>query len=243
MAGGISDVLARMRTIRDALDPVDGVRQFNQVYLRVTEELQPRLTAGFFRDPGFVERFATIFAGRYFTAVDAGAVDVRRVSPAWRPLFAQREDRRIHPVQFAVAGMNAHINHDLALATVDTCLVCGTHPGDERVEIDYLRINAIFEEVEAEIRLALLSGPEELGEPFEPIVHLVSTWSVVQARDAAWVRTQVRWALRQQDWLLDRTEEASARAVGMTGRHLLTPLLPPRRGRPFPALLPDRPHT
>ena len=47
----------------------------------------------------------------------------------------------------------------------------------------------------------------------------------VQARDAAWVRTQVRWALRAQDWLLDRAEEASARATGMTSRHLLTPLL------------------
>ncbi|SHN74450.1 DUF5995 family protein [Cryptosporangium aurantiacum] len=239
MAGGIQDVLARMRSLRDTLDPADGVRQFNRVYLRVTEELQPRLSAGFFRDPEFVERFAVLFAGRYFAAVDAGAADVRRVSPAWRPLFAQRTDPRIHPVQFAVAGMNAHINHDLALATVDACLAHGTHPGDERVGVDYLRINAIFEEVEAEIRLALLSGPEELGEPFEPIVHLISTWSVVQARDAAWVRAQVRWALRQQDWLLDRTEEASARATGMTGRHLLTPLLPARRRRAFPDVLPD----
>jgi len=166
-------------------------------------------------------------------------VDPRRVSPAWRPLFAQRADSRVHPVQFAVAGMNAHINHDLALATVEACLAYGTHPGDDRVRVDYLRINAIFEEVEAELRLSLLQGPEQLGEPFEPIVHLISTWSVVQARDAAWVRTQVRWALRTQDWLLERSEEVSARAVGMTSRQLLTPLLPTRRGRVFAELLPD----
>lgn len=231
MAGGIDDVLARMRSLREVLAAADGVRQFNQVYLRVTEELRPRLAAGFFRDPVFVERFAVLFAGRYFAAIDA--VDARRVSPAWRPLFAARADSRVHPVQFAVAGMNAHVNHDLALATVDACLACGTHPGDNRVEVDYLRINAIFEEAEAAIRLSLLQGPEQIGEPFEPIAHLIGAWSVVQARDAAWVRAQVCWELRQQDRLLDRSAEASALAVGMTSRHLLTPLLPARRGRTF----------
>ena len=34
----------------------------------------------------------------------------------------------IEPVQFALAGMNAHINHDLPLAVVSTCSALATAP-------------------------------------------------------------------------------------------------------------------
>ena len=40
---------------------------------------------------------------------------------AWQPLFERRADPGIEPIQFALAGMNAHINHDLPLAVVATC--------------------------------------------------------------------------------------------------------------------------
>ena len=35
---------------------------------------------------------------------------------AWAPLVERRATRGVLPIQFALAGMNAHINHDLALA-------------------------------------------------------------------------------------------------------------------------------
>jgi hypothetical protein len=39
----------------------------------------------------------------------------------------------IEPVQFALAGMNAHINHDLPLAMVSTCTALGTAPDVGRI--------------------------------------------------------------------------------------------------------------
>jgi Family of unknown function (DUF5995) len=39
------------------------------------------------------------------------------------PLFDARHDRRTAPLQFALAGMNAHISHDLAIGVVQRRMV------------------------------------------------------------------------------------------------------------------------
>lgn len=225
----IDDVLDRMRAIKASLDPLDGVAVFNWVYQRVTEAVRERLPTGFFADPVFVERFDVIFAKRYFAAVDADAAG-HRPEPAWRPLFARRADRHVHAVQFAVAGLNTHINQDLALAVVDACVAAGTHPRAGHVADDYRLVNDILAEVEADVRRELLNDlQEEIGAPFEPLVHLINTWSLARAREAAWVRVQVLWMLRAEPWLFAQSADATGRAVGMTSRHLLTPLLPAAR--------------
>ena len=152
----IDDVIARMRVIGDSFDPKDGLSQFNAVYQRVTEAIRDRLTGGFFDDANFVEHFDIVFANRYFTAIDADAAR-QPVDPAWQPLFSSRSDFRILPVQFVVAGMNAHISQDLPLATVDACITAETHPLSGTIRADYYKINEILEEIESKTRLSLLS--------------------------------------------------------------------------------------
>ena len=51
--------------------------------------------------------------------------DPSKTPRAWLPLFERRARRDIAPLQFAVAGMNAHINRDLPVALVDTCRALG----------------------------------------------------------------------------------------------------------------------
>ncbi len=53
--------------------------------------------------------------GAPISAVDADRAKFTPPVP-WRPLLDARGDRTIWPIQFAPAGMNAHINHDLAPA-------------------------------------------------------------------------------------------------------------------------------
>ena len=51
-------------------------------------------------------------------------------------------DPRIAPIQFALAGMNAHINHDLPLALVSICQARSVELGrDSPQRRDYLKIN------------------------------------------------------------------------------------------------------
>ena len=63
------------------------------------------------------------FAWLYFDAIAAADPP-----SAWRPLFASAERRGILPLQFAFAGMNAHINRDLPVALVETWGELGLEP-------------------------------------------------------------------------------------------------------------------
>jgi hypothetical protein len=111
----VATVIERMTKIRDGLDPRDGVACFNRMYLQVTELVGQNLVEGFFEDNAFIERLDVIFAGLYFRNVDA-VESGQQADPSWQPLFDARSNRVVWPIQFAFAGMNAHINHDLPLA-------------------------------------------------------------------------------------------------------------------------------
>jgi len=111
----ISDVIARMKTVDRLLAVNDGLKWFNRLYLMVTEQVEHNPTGGGWKSPFWLARLDVIFAGDYFGAVAdflAGAA----VPSAWSALFEARYRKSVDRIQFALAGMNAHINHDIALA-------------------------------------------------------------------------------------------------------------------------------
>lgn len=115
-------------------------------------------------------------------------------------------------------------------ATIGACTVSGDCPWDGTIPDDYRRTDDILASIEAEVRQSLLTGlGRERGEAVESLVHLVGSWSLEEAREAAWVRVRALWVLRERPELFARSVGASIRTVGMTGRHLLTPPLPPAR--------------
>ena len=114
-AATISDVIARMKAI-DALLPVgDGLKWFNQLYLAVTQQVDMLSPGGAWQSPVWVLRLDVVFAGFYFSAL-GGFLAGQTVPSAWSAFFAARYRSGIDRIQFALAGVNAHINHDLALA-------------------------------------------------------------------------------------------------------------------------------
>ncbi|MGV9788605.1 DUF5995 family protein [Streptomyces sp. NPDC003435] len=216
----VDAVLARMRALGSELPERDGVAVFNRVYLTVTEEVDRRLDAGEFEDPCAAAALDVRFAERYLAAVDAVAED-RRPPACWRPLFQLRRHPGVRPLQFALAGINAHIGHDLALAVVDTCQALGCAPAELEDEFD--RVGEVLAALEERIREDLMPGPDLL-QIADPITHLLGAWSLERARDATWSAARVLWALRRCG---DVAEEFTARldaAVGFAGRMLLTPL-------------------
>ncbi|MGZ4214520.1 MAG: DUF5995 family protein [Solirubrobacteraceae bacterium] len=117
----IAAVLARLQSVATALAVTDGVSRFNHLYLEVTQAVDTGAQAAAFEDPAFLKALDVSFAGLYFDALDAAAAG-SPLPRCWAPLFEARSDAHIAPIQFALAGMNAHINHDLALALVSTCV-------------------------------------------------------------------------------------------------------------------------
>ncbi|MFB7408594.1 MULTISPECIES: DUF5995 family protein [unclassified Streptomyces] len=219
----VDPVVDRMRAFRSAWHPADGVAVFNRVYLTVTEEIGHAIEAGGFADRRAAATLDVRFAERYLTAVDAAATG--RPSPAcWRPLFRYRRHPGVRPLQFALAGINAHIGHDLALAVVDACRDLECAPAELEDEFD--RVGDVLVLLEERIREELMPGPDLL-EVADPLTHLLGCWSLDRARDGAWLAARSLWQLRGLPELAEEFTERLDRSVGLVGRMLLTPLSMP----------------
>ncbi|MFF5449307.1 DUF5995 family protein [Streptomyces sp. NPDC012888] len=216
-------VLARMRTLERRLPAHDGVAVFNRVYLTVTEALHHGFGAGEFPEPRRAEALTVRFAERYLAAVDAAA-EGRRTPACWRPLFQNRRHPGVRPLQYALAGINAHIGHDLALAVVATCRAQDCPP--RALEGDFDRVGDTLVALEERIREDLMPGPDLL-EVADPVTHLLGSWSLQRARDGAWAAARLLWTLRRTPELAAEFAQSLDASVGLVGRCLLTPLAVP----------------
>ena len=202
---------------RDRPPLPDGVACFNGMYLRVTEAVRDELPA--FERPAFVERLDVLFAEFYFQAYEAAAAQAW-VSKAWAPLFDRRDERGILALQFAIAGMNAHINNDLAHALVLTWSELDLEPERDSPEFrDYLKVNAILEGVEADIK-----GPlaDDLIATVDTLLgttdDFLALWSIRRAREEAWKRARIMRGMPDSE--LDSLFDGF---VGFAGNLLLRP--------------------
>ncbi|WP_330284206.1 DUF5995 family protein [Streptomyces sp. NBC_00588] len=216
----VDAVVSRLRALDAVLPARDGIAVFNRVYLVVTEAVDRRIDAGRFPDARAATTLDVRFAERYLAAVDAVA-DGRRPPACWRPLFQFRRHPGVRPLQFALAGINAHIGHDLALAVVDSCRTLNCEPVDLEDEFD--RVGDLLVLLEERIRDDLMPGPDLL-QIADPLTHLLGSWSLERARDASWSAARALWALRQLPDVAEEFTERLDAAVGFAGRMLLTPL-------------------
>jgi hypothetical protein len=223
----IAAVLARLESVAAELALTDGVARFNHLYLEVTQSVDTGAQGATFEDPAFLQALDVAFAGLYFAALDDAAAG-SPLPRCWAPLFAARGDPHIAPIQFALAGMNAHINHDLALALVATCADAGiTLDTGSAAHRDFIKVNALLATVEARVKADYLTGlvgaaDEVLGR----IDDVVAIWSVSEARNAAWTHAQMLWAVRGDAALTKAFEDTLDGTVGFASRGLLVPTLP-----------------
>jgi len=220
----IEAVAARMEQVAAPLDPDDGVRRFNELYLAVTRAVALESASTTFEDPPFMSRLDVIFADLYFAAIDDDVAG-RSLPPAWAPLFERRAQRRIAPLQFAIAGMNAHINHDLALALASATkeLAIGLDR-DTPQHRDYIAINGVLERVQDEIKERFTTGViRDIDKAGGRVDDMFASWSVARARDNAWTQAQTLVMLEGSAFLRKQFLLALGRNVGFASRALLVP--------------------
>src|SRR5271166_6504240 len=191
----VTEAIACMEAIDAAGPPSDGVACFNRMYLQVTQTVDSELQAGFFADPQFMATLDVTFANFYFAAVKASGAP-SAVPAAWRPLVEQRSQPGIEPIQFALAGMNAHINHDLPLAVVSTCIALGTSPAAGAHLADYQKVDRLLDAAEQSVRQSFESAAElAVDWHLRAVCNLVACWSISSARDLAWNNCLLLWQL------------------------------------------------
>lgn len=218
----IAQVIEEMRLVGAAMPERDGVADFHRMYLHVTELVGAAAAARSFRDGAFMERLDCVFAGLYLDACRAS--DQGR-SSAWQPLFDLRVQPGTASLQYALAGMNAHINFDLGLALVRTCRQLGRTLDSPGVRADFLAINALLAGAVQEVRESYLAGPAlDADRAASPVLNVVGGWSIEAARDAAWLSATVQWALQSHSDTYAAYLDSRASMVGLVTRQLLTPV-------------------
>ena len=221
--GSIDEVISRMESIAQQLPERDGVACFNRLYLEVTRLVKDASRGHDFEDQPFLERLDIVFANLYFRALADYEGDPGSCSRAWVPLLQERGNRRIAPIQFALAGMNAHINRDLVSAIVDTCIQLERLPQrDSPAYRDYTYVNTLLvqaqQKVEPELKRGFLHLLDRLLGRADDVVEI---WSIARAREAAWIQAETLWALRENPSLSESWLLTLDRSVGFAGRGLL----------------------
>lgn len=220
----VREVIALMNHIDAVLPESDGLKWFNRLYNMVTQAVNTAVEAGRFMNGAHVAKLDVIFANRYFNAfvMNANGSGAPR---AWRPLLQYRQRAGVSRLQYALAGMNAHINHDLALSVVDTCRAENIAlASDTPFHKDFLAVNGILEETEAQSTPILLTGV--LGTLERSMGHadnVLAMWSVRRARDSAWTNAEVLWSLRNNPTLYNSFTKTLDGMTGFAGRGLLLP--------------------
>lgn len=224
----IAEVVEEMRVLRASMPADDGVADFHRMYLHVTELVGAAAAARSFRDAEFMERLDCVFASLYLDA--CRATDETR-SSAWQPLFALRAQPQTVGLQYALAGMNAHINFDLGVALVRTCRQLGRTLDSPGVRADFLTVNAILAGAVQEVRESYLAGAAlHVDRAASPVLDVVGGWSIEAARDAAWVSATVQWALQGRKDAYAAYLDSRASMVGLVTRQLLAPVVLPELG-------------
>jgi hypothetical protein len=224
----IAEVIQRLRSVEASAPRSDGVACFARLYREVTEGVGSELRQSVFADAAFLQRLDVAFAGLFFAALETYERSPAEAPSGWTPLFEARHRRGIAPIQFAFAGMNAHINGDLPLALVTTCEASGVElQRDSAEHSDYERVNALLAEVEARVKQSYLTGPvaaiDRLLHRVDRIDDVVAMWDVRRARAAAWANAEMLWAIRAEPELRAEFVRVLGRSVGLAGRGLLVP--------------------
>src|SRR5262245_18858612 len=123
----VDDVVRILQRIDAECVESDGMKWFNALYLDVTQAVRARIAQGGIGDPAWLARLDVEFAKLYLAAL--GSHLQGSPSPTcWNVFLDVRTDTLLARIQFALAGINAHINHDLPQAIVATARATSTPP-------------------------------------------------------------------------------------------------------------------
>lgn len=181
------EIIQIMERLDTALTENDGLKWFNLLYLQVTQQIQQHPPQGGWKAPLWLNRLDVIFATRYFKAI-ADSLSGNPIPSSWQALFEARQRTGIDRIQFALAGMNAHINHDLALAllAINNEMHQGFAAGTPEHQ-DYQHVNDLLEAALPQALTLLATGIlGQLAEDTGKIGKLLAIWNVRVARDLAW---------------------------------------------------------
>jgi hypothetical protein len=220
----IAEVVTVMQNIDGLLPGNDGLKWFNKLYLMVTQQIDCQPPQNGWHDPAWLSHLDVVFAGFYFAAIAGDLQQSPDTPSSWDALFEARNRVHVDRIQFALAGMNAHINHDLAQALLRTDDDLHLVPALQSPEHDdYENVNGLLEQVLPQALKFLAAGiMGGIAQDTGKVGQLLAIWNVRAARDLAWDFSN---HLRDLPGI-SRTValDAQDKLTGVIGRTLLLPV-------------------
>lgn len=171
----------------DCLSRRDRRGVFATAYLQITRAIGAALEEDVFEDPAWTGRYLICFANLYRTALLACENgDSAGMPKSWRIAFDAARNGEGLVIQHLMLGINAHINHDLALALGKV----GIDPERARRYADHTRVNDVLER-------ATVTLKHEVSRKYAPILERLdwiagkfddeaTKFSIPKAREHAW---------------------------------------------------------
>jgi Family of unknown function (DUF5995) len=219
-------------TIDSVISVMDGIieRAWNEksrigyfaaLYRRVTHAVRDGMRSGNFQNGPLMEQLDVVFASRYLDALSAYQSG-GTASRSWKLTFDACGDESRLILQHLLAGMNAHINLDLGVASAQVS------PGAQlpELETDFNQINDIL--------AAQVGAVESEMSALSPLIENLSAvglssettlinFNIGLARKASWFTAQ-RLA-NEPSFLHEITIDGLDLAVSVGGRTILYPPL------------------
>ncbi len=233
----VADVAAGLERLYQAAGgtAADGLAAFSYLYhditadiLRCMDEPQPMFT-----DLAYLNTLDVNFASRYLDALRTYHQNPRTAPKCWSVLFARRSNGRISRFQFAVAGVNAHVNYDLPFAVLKSASGA-TLSDDEHLnftavnEVFHRRIPILRHHFEDELPRSLDQGD------LDTLNNRIDDVLVDEDRAFAWAVAERLVANRDEPDEIERIRRHLDAMVANVNRALLMEM-------PFPRLLGARP--
>jgi hypothetical protein len=187
----VAEVIAVFEQIDACLANTDGLKWFNRLYLEVTRSVDQQ-PASTWQDPAGLLQLDVVFANFYLRALAGFLSGDADVASSWDALLEARFRPGIDRILFALAGMNAHINHDLAQALVASYSASGIGLDaalelDSPQHADFETVNSLLKALMPQVLTELATDTlGVLAEDTGKVGRVLAFWDMCKARDLAW---------------------------------------------------------
>jgi hypothetical protein len=218
-AKNIAEVIHLLEAVVDqTIQESDAHGIFAATYLQMTRRVSLGIDAGLFDDGERMDRFDTLFANRYLTALSQRRSG-RAACQSWQVVFEGAEEADNIALQHMLLGVNAHISFDLPVAAADTA------PGSiEDLQDDFERINTIISVLLDEAQEVLnenSSGMDMIDRMGGDVDEWLAVISLQKMRARAWSEAQALASFSPE--CRKKAEQTSDRETASLGRLITRP--------------------
>ncbi|TVQ03960.1 MAG: hypothetical protein EA359_07850 [Balneolaceae bacterium] len=184
----VDEVIKKLSAFEDlCLESGDLRGVFATAYLHITRSIEKGLGDSVFTDATWTRIYLIRFANLYREAVmndEKGNLNL--VPKSWKISFSLAKEKEGLIIQHLLLGINAHINHDLAIALFDVSI------DPERVQKygDHNRINDVLakatEQMKREVSVKYAPILKRLDKKTGYVSDEITNFSIPKARDHAW---------------------------------------------------------